>query len=119
MPPPASMVKFEREDRADRLRRSVCVTRRPEGLEKCFTCVGKALSLPSDDQNIDTLFQDFYNANEAAPGFRHMYLSKDSSGAQDSVCPVSIPQIVLDKKNTLVELYLYRSRLEGLVLPNT
>lgn len=48
-----------------------------------------------------------------------MYLSKDSSGAQHSVCPVSIPQIVLDKKNTLIELYLYRSRLEGLVLPNT
>lgn len=45
-----------RTDRADRLRRSVCVTLRPEGLEKCFTCIRKALSLPSDDQNIDTLF---------------------------------------------------------------
>ena len=68
----------ETDGRDSRLRvalRSVLVSGKAERPRRCFVCVGKALSLVSDDTNMDNLLREFYSARDLSKHFRRRHLS--------------------------------------------
>ncbi|KAG6358485.1 hypothetical protein INS49_014369 [Diaporthe citri] len=96
-PPAIELQQQKHADAVELLRRSV-FCKPGQRLRRCFICVGKALSLPSDDPNIPDLCHTYAGHRESKRHFISKHLSKLEPN-QKVVCPVCIPKKVLKHKD--------------------
>jgi hypothetical protein len=71
---------------------SVFVKTKKERPTRCFVCVGKALSLASNDPRVKDLIREFYSSGDLSKHFRRKHLSNLQDG-EEIKCEVCIMQL--------------------------
>jgi hypothetical protein len=71
---------------------SVFVHDEKERPRRCFICIGKAMSLPPDDPNVEKLIDEFYTSSDLSKHFRRRHLEnlRESDEIECRVCCMSL-----------------------------
>jgi hypothetical protein len=72
--------------------RAIFIKNKEERPKICFICVGKALSLPSDDPQIDNLLHEFYTSGDLTKHFKRKHLAniKEGDRLECKVCQMRL-----------------------------
>lgn len=71
---------------------SVYTNNKKDRLRRCFFCVGKARSLPSEDPLVQELIREFYTSGDLSKHFRRKHLKHldDKESSHCAVCDVKL-----------------------------
>lgn len=72
--------------------RAIFIKEKSERPRICYICVGKALSLPPEDPQIDSLVHEFYTSGDLAKHFKRKHLSniKEGDRLECGVCQMRL-----------------------------